>query len=348
MSNQEKNENPGLTIADIDHEDLAAADRAGDPFARALYGWLEGKSSETRRSYLKAVTDFFSFVDVHPREVDPADVAAFKEHLKEEGLSDSSIAQRLSALSSYFQTLTEEREKDEPLRKYNPVNGVNREDLEVTPYEKAKTITLDEFRAILEEIDTDKPTGARDRALFLFYFLCARRRAEVINITAEDLRKEGETILYRARLKGGDKKWKQLPPPVADAIKNYMNVAGRDPHGDDPIFIAHTDRAKYLLRHQGKDPKGAREEKPISGEAVSQALKRYARQAGIDPDRVSLHSLRHLGAEVYYKQSGDIKETQDFLDHAKSETTDLYLQQLTGEEHRHWKGMFDELTGEEE
>jgi integrase/recombinase XerD len=76
---------------------------------------------------------------------------------------------------------------------------------------------------------------------------------------------------------------------------------------------------------------------------VSQALKRYARRAGLDPAGISLHSLRHLGAELFQEVSRDVQQTQQFLDHAQLNTTQIYLTQLTGEEHRHWQAMSNQL-----
>ena len=77
----------------------------GDPFRYALLTWLEGKPKNTQRSYRRALADFFNFISEHPRYVLPAHVAAWKASLKDAGLSDSTVAQRLSALSSYFQYL---------------------------------------------------------------------------------------------------------------------------------------------------------------------------------------------------------------------------------------------------
>jgi integrase/recombinase XerD len=88
------------------------------------------------------------------------------------------------------------------------------------------------------------------------------------------------------------------------------------------------------------EPEG---DEALTGEAVAQALKRYAAETGVDPDSITIHSLRHLGAEPYYAASGDVHETQRFLDHARLETTSIYLQQLTGEDHRHRQAMANKL-----
>ena len=53
--------------------------------------------------------------------------------------------------------------------------------------------------------------------------------------------------------------------------------------------------------------------------------------------------MRHLGAERYHNASGDLRDTQALLDHQRSATTAIYLQQLTGKEHRHWQAMVNAL-----
>jgi integrase/recombinase XerD len=314
---------------------------AGDPYYEALAAWLQGKPANTRRSYLHAVRAFLAFCDKHPAEVRPVHVAAWKEALKAEGRADSTVAQRLSALSSYYIYLQRPGPDGEPLHPHNPVQGVERDDLEVSPYERARKISVGAFRRILAQIDTDTPHGARDRALFLFYVLCGRRRREVLELRGRDIRVESKRTTYRVRLKGGRTRWKELPPPVWHAIQDYLAVSGRALEDDAPLFVAEVDNGDYLRRYYGKEAPAQMQ--AITGAAVSQALKRYARRAGLDPAAISLHSLRHLGAELYQQASGDIQQTQSFLDHSHLNTTQIYLSQLKGEEHRHWQAMANEL-----
>jgi integrase/recombinase XerD len=313
---------------------LAAIER--DPYQAAMLTWLEGKAENTRRSYMAGLRDFLDYTGEHPSEAEPLDVAGWKEDLKGRGLADATVAQRLSAVSSYYTYLVKQGIQDR-----NPVDAVGRNDLEVNPYERAHKLPLQAFRRILDVIPTGTEIGARDRALLLFYVLCARRRSEVVGLRAQDLRIEAGKVTYRARLKGGKTKWKELPPPVWEAIRHYLDLAGRDPKGDDPIFTPTTDAGQYLRDYYGApEPEGP---EPLTGEAVAQALKRHAAAAGLDPDAVTVHSLRHLGAELFKEASGDLRETQYFLDHARLETTAIYMKQLTGEEHRHWQAMANAL-----
>lgn len=307
-----------------------------DPYQAAMLAWLEGKAQNTRRSYMTALRMFLDFTENHPHDITPLEVAGWKEELKRQGAADSTVAQRLSALSSFYTYLVQQGVHDS-----NPVDAVGRGDLDVTPYERAHKITVTTLRRVLDAIPTETEIGARDRALLLFYVLCARRRSEVVRLRGRDLRIEPARVTYRTRLKGGKTAWKELPPPVWQAIQHYLDIAGRELTADEPLFTATTDAGQYLRDYYGApEPVG---DEPLTGEAVAQALKRYAAEAGVDPDRITIHSLRHLGAELYYAASGDVHETQRFLDHARLETTSIYLQQLTGEDHRHWQAMANRL-----
>lgn len=118
------------------NEELVAAGR--DPYWEALATWLEGKADNTRRSYGRAIQDLLAFTDKHPKHIKPVDVAAWKEELKRRGRADATIAQRLSAVSSYYIYLQRPLWDGRPLQAHNPVQGVERSDLEVSPYDKAK------------------------------------------------------------------------------------------------------------------------------------------------------------------------------------------------------------------
>ena len=80
------------------------------------------------------------------------------------------------------------------------------------------------------------------------------------------------------------------------------------------MFVATVDNGEYLRDCYGApEPEG---EEPLTGTSVSQALKRCVAKADLDPDSISLHWLRHLGAELFQQASGDVRQTQLFLDHA--------------------------------
>lgn len=309
-------------------------------FQEAFLAFLGPKSKNTRRSYRTALRQFFRFVDGKlPDDVTVFDVAAFQQHLKHEDLSDNTIRQRLAALSSFYKFLNKPRgASEDPLVMYNPVEAVERP--QAQPYGKAKNISMDEFVQILQQIDRDTVKGKRDWAMFFFYFINARRRSEVTQLTWGDLRFNPERgPQYRVVVKGGKQEWRDLTPPVWEAMQDYLDASGRELDDDSPMFVATTDKGKYLPHYEYEDHK----QQALSGASIYKALKHYAEKAGVNPDRVTLHSLRHLGAMYYHNAHGDLAKTQRFLGHARSDNTSLYLQQLTGERHDHWQSMVNAM-----
>lgn len=61
-------------------------------------------------------------------------------------------------------------------------------------------------------------------------------------------------------------------------------------------------------------------------------MKKLAEKAGINPEKVFPHNLRHLFARVYYDKYKDISKLADILGHSSIETTRLYLLE-SGKEH---------------
>lgn len=73
--------------------------------------------------------------------------------------------------------------------------------------------------------------------------------------------------------------------------------------------------------------------KPISRTSIWRDMKRLCAQAGVDPQKVFPHNLRHLFARCFYSTENDIASLADILGHSSINTTRLYIIS-TGTEHR--------------
>lgn len=62
-------------------------------------------------------------------------------------------------------------------------------------------------------------------------------------------------------------------------------------------------------------------------------MKSLCSVAGVDPQKVFPHNLRHLFARIFYGIEKDIAKLADILGHSSIETTRLYIIS-TGAEHR--------------
>ena len=104
------------------------------------------------------------------------------------------------------------------------------------------------------------------------------------------------------------------------------------------VFIVR-ELQKKLLRYaaEQKITSGAifitRTGKPMSRTNIWREMKSLCEQAGVNPQKVFPHNLRHLFARTFYGIEKDIAKLADILGHSSINTTRIYII-TTGNEHR--------------
>ena len=73
--------------------------------------------------------------------------------------------------------------------------------------------------------------------------------------------------------------------------------------------------------------------KPMSRTNIWREMKDLCKEAGVNPNKVFPHNLRHLFARVFYGIEKDIAKLADILGHSSINTTRIYII-TTGTEHR--------------
>ncbi len=74
--------------------------------------------------------------------------------------------------------------------------------------------------------------------------------------------------------------------------------------------------------------------KPLDRKNIWRDMKALCEQAGVSPEKVFPHNLRHLFARTFYSLEKDIIRLADLLGHSSIDTTRIYTIE-TGNEHRH-------------
>ena len=104
------------------------------------------------------------------------------------------------------------------------------------------------------------------------------------------------------------------------------------------VFIV-KDLQKKLLRYAAEQNIKSsmifitRTGKPISRTNIWREMKALCNEAGVNPQKVFPHNLRHLFARVFYGIEKDIAKLADILGHSSINTTRIYII-TTGTEHR--------------
>lgn len=291
-----------------------------------LAAFLESKPANTKRAYKTGLQQFFELFNwVCPEDVTVAHAVAFKKWLLEHRqVSETTTYLRMTAVSSFFEYLMKPPSATEqPLITSNPIKMVDRNDIQPTPYSKAKPMDWETFRTILDSLPPT-PRGMRDKAILIFLAFTGRRRAEVARLRVRDLDVKARPRTYQVKVKGGAIKRFELPDVCYEAIRGYWLMADRleTMTPDSAVFAPFT----HTALTQSIDP-----DKPLSVRTINRVLEHAAERAGVDIDdpSICIHAIRHMSARDLDEAGVRLQDIQAFLGHASPVTTQIYLDRLS-------------------
>jgi integrase/recombinase XerD len=223
------------------------------------------------------------------------DLRGFLAKLSKEGLSPSSLARKTSAIRMFYKFLMLEKIIAE-----NPAS-----DLELPKREKKLPVVLSR-----EDIDSlisssgDFKTAIRLRAMLEIMYASGLRVSELCEMRTTALL--GDRLLVRG--KGGKERIVPMHAEAADALEKYMAVRKHFAHGKESAFVfPSTGASGHITR-----------------DAFFKLLKKCAVLAGINPDRVSPHKLRHSFASHLLEGGANLRAIQTMLGHEDISTTQIY------------------------
>jgi site-specific recombinase XerD len=76
--------------------------------------------------------------------------------------------------------------------------------------------------------------------------------------------------------------------------------------------------------------------RPLSSRMIDRLVKKYARRAGLDPSRITVHTLRHTAAMLRKQAGDDLESISSFLCHSSLAVTQVYLHTLEGRPDATW------------
>jgi len=208
-------------------------------------------------------------------------------------LARASVARKASALRRFFGFLAAEGHRpDDPSRDL-PRPAAAR------PLPKTlSNADVDRLFAVLEDAP-ETPANLRRRALVELLYGSGLRATELVSLPRGAIRPDRPYAVLRGK---GDKE--RLVPVGDRALAAVAAHAAQVPAD-----------ARYLF------PSGA---KHLSRVRLFQIVKALAAQAGIPPDRISPHVLRHAFATHLLEGGADLRALQTMLGHADISTTQIY------------------------
>ncbi len=316
-----------------------------DAWKTAFFNWLNAPkrcNANTRRAYEKAWWLLLDFTGKMPWQITKSDVASWVTAMHLSGLSAGTIAQRVAAVSSFFNYAMYEAPRTHPdgretgLCEYNPAGGESIRP-EICPYDKAVGLTLEQCLALLRAIVPNTVQGLRDSVLFRLYIATGRRNSEIRTLQKKDIRivREGLVQFYWNQKHGQG--WDDLPWDLWEELLRYLEAAGRPFDGlanEDYIFTALSEAGRRLPQKVGMvyNPTA----QPLAARTVGGLLKRYARKAGLDPKQIHVHTLRHTTADMMLDAGWKIEDVQRRLGHANIGTTQIYVTNRVKGQNKFW------------
>jgi integrase/recombinase XerD len=262
-----------------------------------------GFSDHSISAYVLDVTRYTGWLQEERKTEKPADICLkdvtdFLSALMGTGLAPSSMARSISSIRHFHRFLLQEG-----LSTHNPTEHLNTPTL---TRHLPLVLTSDEMSLILEQPDTSRRLGLRDRAILETLYATGMRVSELTTMTQDQLHMEDGII----RVFGKGRK-ERIVPVGTEAIRwlrDYL-VTVR------PILLKRGQlTAEVFLNNRGG---------PLSRMSILSITKKYAALAGISMD-VHPHTFRHSFATHLLEGGADLRSVQEMLGHADISTTQIY------------------------
>ena len=210
-------------------------------------------------------------------------------------LAASTVARRSASLRRFYGFLF-----DEGLRGDDPSAALPRPKLQ-RPL--PKVLDTQEVEAMFAEVEgraaSGEPLALRNLALLELLYGSGLRATELVSLPRRALRQGQPFLILRG--KGDKERLAPVSERAAEAVKKWL------PHVPD---------ASPWLFPSGKSH--------LSRVRLFQLVRSMAALAGIAPDRVSPHVLRHAFATHLLAGGADLRVLQSLLGHADIATTQIY------------------------
>jgi integrase/recombinase XerD len=248
-------------------------------------------------SYRRDLEDFEGKLDTDAAQASREQIEAYLAELRAAGRSGSTMARRLAALRSFY--------RHEQLLGERPDNPA----AEIAAPRRARrlprTLSPGEAERLMEAAAGTTPRALRDGALVELLYGAGLRVSEAVGLERGSV--DLDERLVRCIGKGSKERIVPIGRQAADALRRYLS-RGR------PFLDRRHSPALFLNARGG----------PLTRAGVFLILRRLAEKAGLEPDRVHPHLLRHSFATHLLEGGADLRSVQEMLGHADLATTELY------------------------
>lgn len=293
---------------------MTASDR---PMSSWIQAFLEAQAAElnaatnTQLAYGRDLLDFSDWLDAkadHFSTLTQDRIEHYVIDCETQGLARSTRARRLSAIKQLFRFAFEEgwRSDNPAIQIKGPGKTKN----------LPKTLTIEEVDALLEATRRHGRDPLRNTCLMELLYATGMRVTELVSLPVAAARGDPQLLLVRG--KGGMERMVPLSDDARTVLAQWIKtrdeadqVRQKMGHPPSRFLFPSTSKAGHLTRHR-----------------FFVLIKEIAVAAGVDPAKVTPHTMRHAFATHLLAGGADLRAIQIMLGHRDVSTTEIYTHVL--------------------
>ena len=255
------------------------------------------RAPRTVEAYRRDLTQLAGWLEHPVSSASVDELERWVAQMRADGRAATTIARRIAAVRAFFrhQMLLGARGDNPAAALALPKR------LRTLP----RTLSPAEAERLIDAAAGTTPRAMRDRALVELMYGAGLRVSEALGLDRRGI--DLDERLVRPVGKGGKERLVPLGRPAVESLRRYIAM-GR-PHLD------RRHRPELFLNARGG---------PLTRAGAFLILRRLAGKAGLAPERVHPHLLRHSFATHLLEGGADLRSVQEMLGHADLSTTELY------------------------
>ncbi len=273
-----------------------------------------GAAQNTLAAYSRDLGDFSGWITDSGKSISGAtqqDVEAYLIQCDAQGLARSTRARRLSAIKQLYRFAFEERWRED-----NPairIKGPGREK------KLPKTLSeqdVDDLLCAARSFGRTATDRCRNTCLMEVLYATGMRVTELMSLPVSAARGDPRMLMIQG--KGGKERMVPLSPPAREALAEWLTQWDRieekkrkDGAVASAFLFPSKSKSGHLTRFQ-----------------FYNIIKKLSVAAGVSPENVTPHTLRHAFATHLLANGADLRAIQTLLGHADVATTEIYTHVL--------------------
>ena len=268
-------------------------------------------SRNTQYAYSKDLQYFRKYLEgrkINFMRVDQEIIREYLKYINKNGIKNNTSARKLSSLRQFYKFLFQEN-----ILTHNPMNGIESPKISKN---LPKIISVNFIMQLIEHVKSEIDQNPSDlinkyrlqRFLSQIEILYSTgiRVSELLSIKLSHFNRSSSFLIVNG--KGNKERIVPLTENAIREINQYIASLGNIYDLDNLVFLYPGLGGKSTMTRQ----------------YFAKQLKLYSRAAGLDPNQISPHVIRHAFASHMLSNGADLRAVQQMLGHSDISTTEIY------------------------